>query len=72
MTPIPDPQFNTSGSSNEAPRLLDPRDKTAGLDVRTPVVPASYEMAKQPPQRTYTPPTASIPSNDQGWVSLNK
>lgn len=72
VTPIPDPQFSNSGSSNEAPRLLDPRDKTAGLDQRTPVIPASYQMATQPPRNTYSPPKASIQTNNDGWYSLDK
>ncbi|PQO40297.1 hypothetical protein C5Y96_01615 [Blastopirellula marina] len=72
VTPIPDPQFSNSGSTSEAPRLLDPRDKTAGLDQRSLVIPVGYEMAQQPPRRSFTPPTASIQADNDGWYSLNK
>ncbi len=72
VTPIPDPQFSNSGSTNEAPRLLDPRDKTAGLDQRPLVMPVGYEMAQEPPRRSYKPPTASIRADDDGWYSLKK
>ncbi|MFN3148994.1 hypothetical protein [Bremerella sp.] len=69
VTPIPDPQFSNSGSTSEAPRLLDPRDKTAGLDQRPLVIPVGYEMAQEPPRRSYTPPTASIQADSDGWYS---
>ncbi|MEW4451859.1 hypothetical protein AB1L30_04150 [Bremerella sp. JC817] len=72
VTPIPDPQFSTSGPSNEAPRLLDPRDKTAGLDLRGTIIPVGYEMASQPPRNSYRLPTASIQSNNDGWHSKGK
>jgi len=72
VTPIPDPQFSNSGSTSEAPRLLDPRDKTAGLDQRSLVIPVGYEMAQQPPRRSFTPPTASIQADNDGWYSLDK
>jgi len=72
VTPIPDPQFSTSGSASEAPRLLDPRDKTAGLDQRAQVIPVGYEMPQEPPRSTYSPPTASIQADEDGWYSLEK
>lgn len=72
VTPIPDPQFSNSGSTSEAPRLLDPRDKTAGLDQRSLVIPVGYEMAQEPPRRSFTPPTVSIQADNDGWYSLKK
>ncbi|WP_146118995.1 hypothetical protein [Blastopirellula marina] len=67
VAPIPDPQISNSGSRDVAPRLLDPRDKTAGLDTRSTIVPVGYQMEQQPPQRTYRPPTASIQVDANGW-----
>ncbi|MBA2115698.1 hypothetical protein [Bremerella alba] len=72
VTPIPDPQFSNSGSASEAPRLLDPRDKTAGLDQRAQVIPVGYEMPQEPPLRSFLPPTASIQADNDGWYSLKK
>ncbi|MBI1248068.1 hypothetical protein GC197_09530 [bacterium] len=72
VTPIRDPKFSTSGPSNEAPRLLDPRDKTAGLDQPGLVIPVGFEMAEQPPKPAYKPPTASISVENDGWYSLRK
>ena len=67
VAPIPDPQISNSGAKDIAPRLLDPRDKTAGLDTRNTIVPVGYQMEQQPPQRTYRPPTASIQVDANGW-----
>ncbi|PQO29292.1 hypothetical protein DTL21_24770 [Bremerella cremea] len=72
VNPIPDPQFSNTESSREAPRLLDPRDKTAGLDSSSLIVPVGYQMETQPPQRTYRPPTASIQTDANGWYSPGK
>lgn len=67
VSPIPDPQISNSGSNDVAPRLLDPRDKTAGLDIRGTIIPVGFQMEQQPPQRTYRPPTASIQVDANGW-----
>lgn len=72
VNPIPDPQFSNTNTSREAPRLLDPRDKTAGLDSRSMIVPVGYQMEKEPPQRTYRLPTASIRTDANGWGAPSK
>ncbi len=72
VNPIPDPQFSNSETSREAPRLLDPRDKTAGLDSRSVIMPVGYQMEKEPPRRTYRPPTAAIQTDANGWYSPGK
>ncbi|RCS51866.1 hypothetical protein DTL42_09915 [Bremerella cremea] len=72
VNPIPDPQISTSGTSHEAPRLLDPRDKTAGLGTRSVIMPVGYQMEKEPPQRNYRLPTASIQTDANGWGAPRK
>lgn len=66
VTPIPDPEFSSSGPQDEAPRLLDPRDRTAGLNQTAPIVPVSYAMETSPPQNVR--PAAQ--NSDTGWHSV--